>query len=68
MVDDAAAYFGGWVEGKMSETHKSGPKKGKPKHRLEKLLGMEQPARKLTRQDVAAWLGESVDSVFGEAG
>lgn len=53
-IDDAVEYFGGWVEGKLNERDK---KTGKPKHKLEKLLGAKKHAEKLRMSEVAVMFG-----------
>lgn len=46
--DQAVSSFGLWVESKLSERDK----KGKPKHRLETLLGIPIRTRKITMAEI----------------
>lgn len=42
----------------MSETHQAGPKKGKPKHKLETLLGAKPKAVRLSARELGIDLSQ----------
>lgn len=44
--------YGRWIENTLQETYTGGPNKGKPKYRIEDLLGMPVQTRKISMADV----------------